>query len=394
MTTGKRDHTLGIWALTLGYYLFYVPYSGISKAVTSGLLTGGQAIPGTELLPAAGISTAITVLLFITAMRWWKYGCQRRVFGLSVVVPRQQTLISGIGFAAIIFTTTLAYSFSGISILLALVLMRAGVLIISPIIDRFFSRRIRWFSWTGLMLSLVTLAISLTNVHEYQLSLAALLNLAAYLSGHALRIPAMTQIAKTGEPEAALGYFVEEQAVAMLLLICFPCVVALLGRGEIANEFRVGLAHLFSGPIGLAGGTIGLFYAGLGICLSFIYLDRRENTFCMPLFACSSLLSGITASYLLAWWMHGPKPHGMEIGAGLLLIVALLIMSPLHHLPLYIKQLRNAIAEHRLILVDFKKNPSSKPAPSLAGSSATRFITINFDAMREVLRNPPTERQS
>ena len=48
--TGKRDHTLGIWALTLGYYLFYVPYSGISKAVTSGLVTGGQSIPGAELL--------------------------------------------------------------------------------------------------------------------------------------------------------------------------------------------------------------------------------------------------------------------------------------------------------------------------------------------------------
>jgi hypothetical protein len=393
MTTGKREHTLGIWALTVGYYLFYVPYSGISKAVTSGMFTGGQSIPGTELLPAAGISTAITVLLFITAMRWWKYACQRRVFGLNVIVPRRQTLISGIGFSIIIFTTTLAYSFSGISILLALILMRAGVLIISPIIDRFFNRRIRWFSWVGLVLSLVALAISLTSVHEYQLSFAALLNLAAYLSGHALRIPAMTQIAKTGQRETALGYFVEEQAVAMLLLICFPCVVGLLGRGEIAHEFRAGFAHLVSPSIGLAGWTIGLFYAGLGICLSFIYLDRRENTFCMPLFACSSLLSGITASYLLAWWMPGLKLHGVEITAGLLLIVALLVMSPLHHLPLYIRQLRSAIAEHRLILVDFKGNSAGKPAPSWSVSSATRFITINFDAMREVLRNPPTERQ-
>jgi len=115
----------------------------------------------------------------------------------------------------------------------------------------------------------------------------------------------------------------------------------------------------------------------------------------MPLFACSSLLSGITASYLLAWWMHGPKPHGVEISAGLLIIVALLVMSPLHHLPLYIKQLRNAIAEHRLILVDFKGNPSSNPTRLSTRSSATRFITINFEAMREVLRNPPpTERHS
>src|SRR5205807_1865374 len=212
MDAAKREHTLGIWTLTLGYFLFYIPYSGMSKAVTSGLLTGGQLIPGTELLPAAGLSTGITVLLFITVMRWWKYGRKRRIFGLNIVFPRRHTLISGVGFATIIFTTTLAYSFSGVSIMLALVLMRAGVLIMSPVIDRVFRRRVRWFSWTGLMLSLVALVISFTGVREYQLSLGALLSLAAYLCGHALRIPTMTWIAKTGEPEIAVGYFVEEQA--------------------------------------------------------------------------------------------------------------------------------------------------------------------------------------
>ena len=389
MTTTKREHTLGIWALTLGYFLFYVPYSGMSKAVTSGLLTGGRLIPGTELLPAAGISTGITVLLFITLKRWWKYGRKRRTFGLNLVFPRRQTVISGLGFAIIIFTTTLAYSFSTISIVLALVLMRAGVLIMSPIIDRVFRRRIRWFSWVGLVLSLVALVISFTGFRDYRLSLGALLNLAAYLCGYALRIPAMTQIAKTGEPDIALEYFVEEQAVAMPVLIFLPCLVALLGKGEIADELRAGFVHLFSGPIGLGGLMIGLFYAGLGICLSFIYLDRRENTFCMPLFACSSLLSGITASYLLAWWMHGPKPHGVDISAALVIMFALLVMSPLHHLPLYIRQLRDAIAEHRLILVD------SKGTRLPTRPSATTFITINFGAVRDVLRTPPpTKRHS
>lgn len=395
MIVTKRDHTLTIWALMFGYFLFYVPYSGLSKAVTSGLLTGGRLISGFEVLPAAGISTGISVLLFITLKRWWKYGRKRRILGFNIVFPRWQTFISGVGFATIILTTTLAYSFSGISILLALVLMRTGVLIMSPIIDAVFRRQIRWFSWAGLMFSLGALVISFTSIRDYQLNLGALLNLAAYLAGYALRIPAMTQAAKRREPEITLGFFVEEQAVAMPLLICLPSLLVLLGRGEIANQLRAGFVHLFSSPIGLASWIIGLFYAGLGICLSFIYLDRRENTFCMPLFACSSLLSGITASYLLVWWMHGPKPHGGDINASLLIIVALVIMSPLHHLPLYIKQLRDAIAEHRLILVDFKGNPSSNPTHLSTAPSARRFITINFDAMREVLGNPRSaERRS
>src|SRR5260370_8497455 len=139
--TKKREYTLGIWALTLGYFLSYIPYSGLSKAITSGLLTGGRLIPGFEILPSAAISTAITVPLFITLMGWGQYGRKRRVFGLNVVFPRRQTFISGIGLAAIILTTTLAYSLIGVSIILALVFIRAAPLIISPIFDHRFRPR-------------------------------------------------------------------------------------------------------------------------------------------------------------------------------------------------------------------------------------------------------------
>src|SRR5271167_1014587 len=246
MAGTKREHTLGIWALTLGYFVSYIPYSGLSKAITSGLLTQGRLIRGAELLPSGLVSTAIAVLLFITVMGWWRHGRKRRIFGLSVLFPRRQTFISGLSFATIIITTTLAYSFSGISIVLALVLMRAGVLTMSPVIDRLFHRRVRWFSWLGLGLSLISLGISFSSIHEYKLSLAALLNLAAYLSGYALRLPCMTQIAKTGEKEVAYSYFVEEQVVAMPVLVAVPAVLALIGRGYVMDQLRFGFAHLHS----------------------------------------------------------------------------------------------------------------------------------------------------
>jgi len=387
VTLTKREHGLGIWALTLGYFLSYIPYSGLSKGVTSGLLTGGRPIPGAEVLASATISTAVTILLFITVMGWWRYGRKRWVFGLSVPFPRRQTFISGIGFAAIIITTTLAYSFSGVSIILALVLMRGGVLIISPIIDRVFHRRVRWFSWAGLVLSLLALIISFFDVHNYQLSLAALLNLAGYLTGYSLRLPCMTQIAKTGEREVAFDYFVEEQAVAMPILVLVPVTVAVIGRGDVADQLRFGFAHLFSNSFAQFGWAIGFFYAALGIFLSFIYLDRRENTFCMPLFACSSLLSGIVASYLLMWWARGPVPNGVQLSAAFLIIAALLVMSPLHHLPLYIRQLRAAVAEKRLRLVTLV-NTNTGSVTNISPSLAASFITINFNSVRNTLRKP------
>jgi hypothetical protein len=80
------------------------------------------------------------------------------------------------------------------------------------------------------------------------------------------------------------------------------------------------------------------------------------------------------------WWLHAPQPSGAQIGGVFLIIGALLVMSPLHHLPLYIRQIREAIAEKRLVMVDFVGNdPAVSPATA-------RFITVNFQAVRDVLR--------
>jgi hypothetical protein len=385
MAATKREYTLGIWALALGYFISYVPYSALAKAATSGLLSGGRRIPAPELLPSAAVSTAVSVLLFVTIMGWWQYGRKYRVLGVNVLFPRRQTFISGIGFATIIVTTTLAYSFSGVSIILALVLMRAGVLTMAPIIDQIFHRRVRWFSWAGLILSLFAVAISLNDTHGYRLNTAVAINLAFYLAGHTLRIPSMTKAAKTGERRVAYEYFVEEQAVAMPVLILLPLALAAIGQGDVVNHLRFGFAHLFSTSSALFGWAIGFFYAALGIFLSFLYLDRRENTFCMPLFACSSLLSGIVASYLLMSWMHGPAPSGIQMSSACLLIIALLVMSPLHHLPLYIRQLKNAVVGRQLVFVEFVRN-GSKEISEVAEPTAVRFITIDIQGIRQFFR--------
>jgi hypothetical protein len=385
MTSTKRQHTLSIWALTLGYFLFYIPYSGLTKAVTSGMLSGGQPVSGFALLPSTVISTAAVMLVFITVMGWWKYAGKWNAFGYSIIAPGRQTLISGLGFAAIILATTLAYSFSGVSILFALILMRSGVLIMSPLVDRLFQRRVRWFSWVGLSLSLAAVMIAFAGMNGHQLSLAALLNLACYLAGYAMRLPCMTQLAKTGQKEASLAYFVEEQIVAMPALVLAPAIFALLGHGTIAQEIRFGFSHLWSAPFALSGLAIGFFYAGLGIFCTFIYLDRRENTFCIPMFACSSVLSGIVATYVLTWWLHAPYPSGVQMSSACLIMAALFVLSPLHHLPMYVRQLRGALSERRLVLVGFVKTEPEFPA-SANQQQTPSVITVNFQAVREVLQ--------
>lgn len=383
--TTKRQYSLGIWALGLGYFAFYTPYSGLIKAVTSGLLSSKNTVSGSVLLPSTLVATALVMPLFITVMGWWKFVRVRHIGRMAVPYPRWQTILSGICFATIIATTTLAYSFKGVSIVLALLLMRGGILIMAPLIDWAFRRRVRWFSWTGLALSLMALLIAFLDVHEYQLTLLAVLNLAAYLTGYALRIPCMTQMAKTRDQSVSLGYFVEEQLIAMPTLVLAPALFALLGRGEFASDLRFGFAHAFHGSFAMYGLAIGFFYAGLGVFNTFILLDRRENTFCVPMHSGSSLLAGILASYVLFWWLGGAPPNGVQIGGVFLIMTALLVMSPLHHLPLYIKQIRAAIAGKELVLLDFVGTKQANAQPAL--QPAPRFITVNFQAVRNVLQN-------
>jgi hypothetical protein len=260
--------------------------------------------------------------------------------------------------------------------------MRGGVLIMSPIIDRIFHRRVRWFSWAGLGLSLLAILIPFTGVHEYKLSLAVLVNLSAYLLGYALRLPCMTNMAKTGEKSIAIGYFVQEQIIAMPALTLIPAALAAIGLGPIMGQLRFGFTHLLSTSYALEGWAIGLFYTGLGIFCTFIYLDRRENTFCIPMYACSSMLSGIVATWILTTWFHALGSSNVQLTGAMLIMAALLVMSPLHHLPLYVGQLRDAVKQKRLVLVAFNKSAVA----SSQGPQQERFITVDFQALRQAAR--------
>ena len=95
--------------------------------------------------------------------------------------------------AVIIATTTLNYTFVGISILFALLLMRGGVLILAPIVDTLLGRRVGTGSWVALGFSFLALGIAFAEVGGYQMTLVAGLNIAAYLMGYAIRIPIMTE---------------------------------------------------------------------------------------------------------------------------------------------------------------------------------------------------------
>ena len=332
MTTLRRRFDLSIWGLAFGYFAFYLPYCALIKAITSGVVQGpGGPAPGFVLLPAAVLGTAVTMPVIITLLGWWKYAGRRRILGLDIPCPSRWLALSGLGTALIIACTTLAFAFEGISILLALLLMRGGVLIIAPVVDTLLRRRVRWFSWVALGLTLLALGVAFADVDSYDLTPVAVLTIAVYFAGYTLRLPCITRLAKSPEKAATRRYFVEEQLAALPLLVLLPAILALVGGGEVGAELRRGFTiFLLDGAV-VPALLVGVLYACLYVFGTLIYLDCRENTFCVPLNRCSSILSGLAATYVLHLFFNQEAPGVYQLLGTGFVVTAILFLSPLHH---------------------------------------------------------------
>jgi protein-tyrosine-phosphatase len=391
MLTKKRRYGLTIWALGLGYYISYTPYSGLTKGLSGGLLTGAP-VAGPVLLPISAIATVIAMLGFITAMGWWKYAGRREFFGVQVPFPRRPTFLSGVCLATIMGTPTLAFTFGGLSIVLVLVLLRGGTLIIAPIVDGIVGRRVRWFSWTAMFVSLAAVLTALSDASTYTLTLAAVIDVAAYLFAYFFKLQFMSRLAKSDEREATLRYFVEEQMVASPLLVLVLIVLSLIGTGDVMLGFRTGLTSFITTPAAFFAALVGLSYAALCVCTTLIFLDRRENTFCVPMHCGSSMLSGFTATAILAYLFHqSALTEAQGVGAGLL-VIALGFLSPLHHFDRYWLKIKRALGfapaisqPQRLFLFVCSGNTCRSPmAAAIANAEIATRLGIPFKSLETV----------
>jgi len=382
LLTEKRRYSLAIWALGLGYYISYTPYSGLTKALSNGLLPGtGTPVKGPVLLPISAIATLIGMFSFITIKGWWKYAGRREFFGYQVPFPRLLTFLSGVCLATIMGTTTLAFSFAGLSIVLVLVLLRGGTLIIAPLVDRIVGRRVRWFSWTAMFVSLAAVLMALSDASSYTLTIVAVIDVAAYLAAYFFKLQFMSRLAKTNDRNATLRYFVEEQIVASPLLVVVLVVLALIGYGDVMLGFRTGLTSFVTTPAAFYAALVGFSYAALCVCTTLIFLDRRENTFCVPMHCGSSMLSGFTATAILALLFNQSAPTmAQNVSAGFI-AVALGFLSPLHHLDRHFKRTKRA----RLFLFVCSGNTCRSPmAAAIANAEIAKRFGVHIDALETV----------
>ncbi len=332
---GKQFAALGIAALCFGYFASYVPYSMMTKMITDGLFSGmdGVGFSGFEIQPVVVLGSFVSMYIFITAAGWWKYATHSKIFGISFPRPQWFTFLSGLCTAGQIVTTTLAYTFSGISIVFAMLLMRGGVLIIAPMVDMVVKKRKRkiyWPSWVASGLSLAALFVAFAEKAGTAITLIAAIDIGIYLFGYFFRLFIMSTWAKSDDAEERKRYFAEEQLVANPVLLIALFVVGVMGIGgdpeSITNQVWQGFVSFPFKGFFLVTFLIGVFSYGTGLFGSLIFLDKRENTFTVPANRASSILAGVLATYLLYIYYGQKAPNIYHLTGAALIIGAILFL--------------------------------------------------------------------
>src|SRR4051794_3776834 len=112
-----------LW-LAAGYFVTYIPFALLTKALSSGLLPGMDAdVGGLELLPMASVGVLAGAVAYLTANGWWSYVGLRTVRGRLWRLPTREMITAGAFMAVIIATTILNYTFAAVSILFMILLM-------------------------------------------------------------------------------------------------------------------------------------------------------------------------------------------------------------------------------------------------------------------------------
>lgn len=319
----------GIVAL---YFVSYIPNIILTRLATSGVHPDrGRPLTGLETLPVSLIVNLVLTYLFIWLSGWHRDAHGVNIGGTRLPVPTKYTVLSGIGTALVLFTVPLSFTFTNVSIPFIQLLMRGDILIIAPLVDFMFGRRVRWYSWTALVMVGVALTFVVHQRGGFHLPPLAIATVVLYTVGYFLRLAVMTRISKSGDENSVRGYFAEEKLIALPMSVAALAAVSFMGLGTQADELAWGFTSAWTDPVFvlLAGG--GFTLTIISVFAAIILLNPRENSYCVPLERSSSLLAGLAAAYVLHAFWNQPAPTGSEIIGAVLLLAAIVLLTVAPH---------------------------------------------------------------
>lgn len=361
MFKSAEGSTKRLIQLCIGYFFFYV-ITGITVKYFMGKSALG--FPGMSDMQylvystAGGTGIAMLVVVFL---RWFKLESNKLIKWGPFTFPYEYLYIipSGICTAVVIPTTTLMYTLP-ISVMVAMVIMRASVIIISRIIDavqiwqKILHKKVYWQEDAAVVFAMIAACINLFTKKEggfeFIKNPAAVIILSSYLLAYAIRLYIMNYYKNTRAPgvrQDNKGFFAVEQIAAFVTMIAIVIIVfngqawfgwtapqVILFRDAIVNPAPLWGWAVFAGT---AFGIVAFFSV-------FLFLFKgRTATFAGLVNRLTSLVAGTTAT-LFCWKYFGFRPPKPEEWLSLcFILVAVAFMSMAEK-----KRVKELLAAHEI----------------------------------------------
>ena len=318
--------------LCIGYFIFYV-ITGVSVKYFLGI-----GMPEMQYLVYSTIGGNLLALVIVLSLKWYKLQTNNLINFLGMKIPEEYLYIipSGICTAVVIPTTTLMYSLP-ISVMVAMVIMRGSVIIISRIIDAIqikqgiLKKRVYMEENIAVIFALLAVAINIFYSKDagfdFIYNAAAVTILISYIIAYFIRIYIMNYYKNTrgkGIKQDNKGFFAVEQIAATITMIILGIVfynsAELFGwHGKQITEF-FGAFHT---PSSMWGWAIlaGTAFGAVAFFSVFIFMFKgRTATFAGLVNRLTSLIAG-TAATLIFYYAFGGKFPNTEDWVSLIFIL-------------------------------------------------------------------------
>ncbi len=324
--------------LCAGYFVFYA-ITGVAVKYFTGKASAG--FPGMHDMQYLVYSTAggsAICLAWVLARRWYRLKSARTIALGPIAVPAELLYIvpSGVCTAVIIPTTTLMYMLP-ISVMVAMVIMRASVIVISRLVDAaqirqgILQKKVYRTEDLAVLFALFAVATQVFGVgpggFDFIRSPAAIAILGSYIVAYAFRIYIMNYFKNTrgkGVPLDNQGFFALEQiaaSVAMAIAASALFAAGAEGGPKALAIFRGAIVE----PRPLWGWATlsGVAYGIVAFFSVFIFMFKgRTATFAGLVNRLTSLIAGTAATLIFHFGFGGKFPKREDWLSLTLILVA------------------------------------------------------------------------
>jgi hypothetical protein len=318
--------------LCAGYFFFYI-ITGVTVKFFLNTDIGFPALHGIEYLIYSTVGGALITTPVVLFLKWYKLDSIKQTHYGSFSIPSELLYIipSGLLTAVIVPTTTLMYSFKGISVMVAMVLMRGAVIIIGRVVDSIqikqgiLNKKVYWEENVATFFALIAVTTKFfsndgSGKNPFS-SLPVILIFSAYIAAYSFRIYIMNYYKNTRPKKTKVNnnkafYAIEQITVTITLFLVFGLIVLFAKSLNIEGPRITPALHAIFSPDPrwwhwaiLAGGAFGI----VSFFSVFIFMFKgRTATFSGLVNRITSLIAGTVSTIIFAFYFGGKYPNTID----------------------------------------------------------------------------------